>query len=266
MGSFTSSLSFFASVLGESSQLILLVLAFFKKLFRELKCLSAYIIFQVSRDAALLYITYEVPLTTRGARHFYAYSYWTTAFILSFLRLAIIIEICRRVLREYHAVWYFSWRILTIVAIVMLSWTIYAVMRDTHAVQSFILTAQQQLDFTSAALLLIVISIGVYYEIYISPLYRLVLIGSCIYSSVQVVDSELGRHVAIPTNSAFDFIQRFSYICMLVVWTWAVWHWGNTPSRPAEAIPQPVYDDLSPRIHDRLRGLNDQLTKLVHKH
>jgi hypothetical protein len=183
--------------------------------------------------------------------------------VLSFLRLSITLEICTLVLHEYPALKAFAWRILYGLSAVLFSWTTYFAIRNAHHVRVLILTFQQTTDISFALLLLTLMGIGVYYQMRIPQLYRLILIGSCIYSAEQAVGSELGRYTANPGNSVFDFAQRLCCTLMYAIWAWAVWRWGRTPIQPPELVSQSVYDDLSPQIHDRLRDLNDKLADLA---
>jgi hypothetical protein len=114
-----------------------------------------------------------------------------------------------------------------------------------------------------AVLLLTLMGLAVYYHMSIHSLYRRILIGSCIYSAEQVVSSELLRIPVHVTNSVFDFTARFSWLLMIAIWTWAVWRWAGAPIGQPELIPQKMYDDLSPRVHNRLRELNNKLAILA---
>jgi len=233
-------------------------------MFRQVKFLIFYILFTIVRAIALEWYG-ESP--AYGDRSFYPYfySYWAAAFVISFLRLFITLEICEKVLRRYQAVKVFAWRILAGLTVVLFSWTVYFAIRNIHHVKRLILTFQQTTDVSFALLLLTLLSIGAYYRMRIPPLYWSILIGSCIYSAVQVVDSELGRYTADLPHSVFDFAQRLTYNLMLAIWAGAVWRWGTDPTQPPEIISQATYDDLSPQIHDRLRDLNDKLEDLVGK-
>jgi hypothetical protein len=115
-------------------------------------------------------------------------------------------------------------------------------------------------------LLLTLMGIGAYYQMRIPPLYRLILIGSCIYSAEQVVGSGLGRITDYAPYSLYDFMERIGWLLMISVWTWAVWQWAGVSIRSPELLPQAVYDDLSPRVHDRLWDLNDRLAGLMGQH
>jgi len=103
------------------------------------------------------------------------------------------------------------------------------------------------------------VGIGVYYRIRVPPLYKLVLIGSCIYSTDQLVTNRVDRYLSASTNFPLDLVQRFAYVGMLSIWLWAVWRWGKSSTPPPDLVSQATYDELSPQIHDRLRELNDKL-------
>jgi hypothetical protein len=211
-----------------------------------------------------MYSIGPVPQTYKDPGfYFYFYSYWLSGFTLSFLRFYVILEICKLVLRDYAAVKMFSWRVLSAVAVIMFSWTAYFAIRNAHHPGRLVLTFQQTTDLSFAALLLTLMGLGVYYNMSIHSLYRRILIGSCIYSAEQIVSSELLRIPVHVTNSVFDFTARFSWLLMMAIWSWAVWRWAGAPIGQPELIPQTMYDDLAPRVHNRLRELNNKLASLA---
>lgn len=257
-------LDWFCVASGYTLIALLLILVFRYNMFHQLKFFAFYVLFTVVRQIGLEW--YGVPPAIGDPSYYrYLYCYWTAAFVLSFLRLFITLEICEKVLTGYPALKLLAWRILSGLATVLFSWTIYFAIRNIHHIRRLILTFQQTTDISFAILLLTLMGIGVYYRMRIPSLYRMILIGSCIYSAVQVVDSELGRHIVSLPNSVFDFVQRLAYSLMLGIWAWAVWRWGRDSNPPVELISQSTYDDLSPQIHDRLRELNDKLTDLTGK-
>jgi hypothetical protein len=249
------------SVLSISLCLILLVAVFSRRLYRQLLFLTAYVILLTPAVLVWVWLSHSPLLNTRGGFLYY----WTANSILTFLRLFILAEICWRVLHEYRLVWTLAWRALAGVAALLILVTAYFLMHNSHDYQAFILTVQQGLDFTQAVLLLMLLSIGMYYQIKISPLYRLVLVASCIYSAVQLTNSQLGRYTKVPTNSLFDFVQHFTFILMLGIWVWAVWRWADLPEQPAKRIQQATYDQLASLIHARLTLPNENLSKMLRR-
>ncbi len=241
--------------------LVLLGVVFSRKLYRQLVFLTAYVIVLTPAVIAWIWLSRSPLLNTHGGFLYY----WTANSILTFLRLFILAEICWRVLHDYHVVWTLTRRALAGIAAFLLLVTAYFLMQHWNDYQGFILTLQQGLDFTQAVLLLVLMSVGIYYQIRISPLYRLVLVGSCIYSAVQLTNSQLGRYTKVPTDSIFDFVQHFTFILMLGIWIWAVWRWADLPEKPAIRINQSTYDRLSAEIHSRLALPNESLMKMLRR-
>jgi hypothetical protein len=239
----------------------LFVLALRRRLYQSVVCFYAYLIFLTPRELILLWISQANLFTTMPAFYFY----WSTDAVLSSLRLATIIEISRRALRDYPFVWGLAWRFLMGVGGILLFWTISAALHNAHHLKFLITIALQRFELTQAILLLMVLMIGVYYQIQIPPLYRWVLVGICIFSAVQVANYELGRLTAHPTNSVFDYVRRYSFVASQTVWIWALWRWANVSRRPPELISQEVYDEHSETTHNRLRALNDRLASLRHR-
>ena len=243
----------------------LLVIALHRNLFQKMKFLVIYVIVANLETVPFLWIG-QRPLPLTHPRFFlYFYSYWISAFVLSFLRLLIIIEICERILVGYPAIRSFAWRILIGLAMVLFSGTAYYSARNAHHLRTLITMGQQATDTSLAVLLLTLLGIGVYYRIRVPPLYKLVLIGSCIYSTEQLVTNRVDRYLSASTNFPLDLVQRFAYVGMLSIWLWAVWRWGKSSTPPPDLVSQATYDELSPQIHDRLRELNDKLAKLIQR-
>jgi hypothetical protein len=213
----------------------------------------------------LLAYFYGAHPESRHARLAYFYFYWGTAILLSLLRILAITEICKHILKQSPTVWTLTWRVVAFIGFCLVLWTAFGVIHDRLVVQQYINTLEQRLNVLAAFVSLAVMGIGIYYRLHFAPLFRGVLIGSCIYSAVQLVDSEVGRYTNIPSNSVYDFMQRFSFDLMMVIWAWALWKWSGAPPQSQQLIPQAQYDDLSPQVHNQLRELNDRLSSLRKK-
>ena len=238
---------------------VLLFFAFRRNLYQRLFFFTAYVILLVARDAAGLWVIHTSFYNLAAG----LYIYWGSEFILTTLRLLTIAEISKRYLRGYPVVWAFALRLLTAVAVILLSWTAYSASQNVHHFRRFILVGDQRFEFMQAILLLLLFIIGIYYGLQISPLYRLILIGIGIYSSIQVADNQIGILHKMPPNSVFDYIRRGSFTVSLALWTYAVWRWAAVQDAKPKLISQATYDRLSPQLHDRLRELNDKLADLT---
>jgi hypothetical protein len=239
-------------------EVALVIIAWKRKLYRQLTFFFPYIILLPLTEIG----QWWVSVTPWYYSESYSYVYWSAQFVLSLLRLLTIGEIARRSLRGYPAIWAFAWRTLSVVALLLLSWTTYSGFQNSHHFRKFLAIPGERFEFMQAILLLLLLSFGVYYRVQISRLYRWILIGICIYSSIQVADSQILFLNNPPADSIFSYIRRVSFMVPMAIWTYAVWRWGADSTTPPDLISQSQYDELSPQIHDRLRDLNDKLSKL----
>jgi hypothetical protein len=235
-----------------------LFFAYRRKLYRQLLFLPVYVVSATASEVCGWAITYSSWYRSTA----WLYFYWSVQFALSILRLLTIAEISLRTLRAYPAVWTFTSRLLTAAAATLMFWTIHSSIQNRQHFRVFILSGSLRFEFMQAVLLLLFLLLVTYYRVPLSPLYRLVLIGAGVYSSIQVAANQFGIIRGAPPNSVTDYIRRGTYMIPIAVWTYAAWRWGATSQTPPELIAQSTYDDLSPQIHDRLRELNDKLAKL----
>ncbi len=240
-------------------ELALICMAYRRRFYGELSFFSAYLVLVTVQEIAGWRVSYTPWFNSENC----LYVFWSIQFVLSLLRLLSIGEIAGRSLRGYPAVWSFSWRSLSIATALLLSWTTYSAAKNVHHFRRFLAIGGQRFECMQAILLLLLLFLGVYYRVRIPPLYRSILIGMCIYSAIQVANNQFLLLNKLPADSVFGYIRRGSFLFPLIIWTYAFWHWGTTPTTPPELISQEKYDEMSPQIHDRLKELNDKLSGLM---
>lgn len=238
----------------------LLFLSFRRKLYRKLVFFFAYVVLLAVQEPVTWWVSYS-PWYYSNA---WGNTFWSIQFVLSLLRLLTIAEISRRSLRSYPAVWSLSWRVLSAVATLLMTWTAYSALRGPYYIRLFVAIGGRRFETMQAVLLLLLLFLGVYYGVRISQLYRLILIGICIYSAIQIATNQL-LLAKIPADSIFEYIRRGSFLIPMAIWTYAAWRWGAASTAPPDLISQEKYDEMSPQIHDRLRDLNDKLSDLTGK-
>jgi len=242
-------------------ELTLLYVAWRCRLYRHLVFFSAYIVLVTVQEFLGWWVS-KIPWFHSSA---YFYIFWSAQLVLSLIRLLTIAEIAKRSLRGYPAVWTLSWEILSAAGVILLSWATYSAIPYVHHPKKFIAVGGQHFELMQAILLLLVLILGVYYHVRVPALYRLILIGICIYSAVEVANSQLYLLNSKAAESIFGHIRQASYPISLTIWTYAVWRWGAASNTAPELISQGKYDELSPQIHDRLKELNDKLFDLTGK-
>jgi hypothetical protein len=238
----------------------LLVLSIRRKLYQKLVFFFSYVVLLSAQEPVIWWVS-SLPWFYSDA---WRNTYWSIQLCLSILRLLTIAEISRRSLIAYPAVWNFGWRLLSAAAAILLSWTAFSAFHGRHYIRIFIAVGGQRFEMMQAVLLLLLLFLGVYYRVRISQFYRLILIGICIYSAIQIANDPL-LLTKVPADSVWEYIRRGSFLIPMVIWTYAVWRWGGTSTNPPELISQEKYDQLSPQIQDRLQELNDKLSDLTGK-
>jgi hypothetical protein len=247
--------------LGTFIDVLIFVLIIQKRVYRILTVFPIYLYILVPREIATICLSHTRYFYT----HWFSYSFYISDAFLNLLRLLIIVEVGIRTLRQYDTIWHFTWRLLAVFGSAILLFGILEALRHLHPTQVLILTVQQYLSITQDIVLIVVLAVGWYYSVGVTPLFRSIVTGISIYAAAQIFTSELGRYIANPTNSIFDFIQRFSFFTMVLIWIWAIWKWPGTTAPARQTISQSQYEGLSPKVHDRLRELNDRLSGMNRK-
>jgi hypothetical protein len=241
--------------------LSLLALVLRRNLRRRLPFFTFFVISFITRDVATLFVNRAFTYT----RTWY-YIFWTSEFIISAMYLFMIAEIASLFLRDYPSIWRSASRVLAVVGMVLTAWTGYSMMRFFGHPRLFFSVGDQRLTLTIAILILLLMAIGSYYRLKLHPLYRLVLIGIGIYTSVQVVTNQLliQNRLAAATP-LWDFLRRGSFGISELVWIYAVWRWAAAAPavRQSELISQSKYEHLSPQLHNRLQDMIEKLASLA---
>ncbi len=237
----------------------LLVLVLGRSLYRRLPVFTLFVVSYITRDIVALFI-YYTPLVRSLT---WIYFFWTSDLLLTAMYLVVIAEIAKLFLCDYPSIWRFASRLLAIVTLILMSWTVYSAFRFYPHPRLFILVGDQRLVLTITVLILLVMAIGAYYRLKLPPLYRLVLVGIGIYAAVQVVANQIEMQYRLGPNSIWEYMRRGSFTISVAVWIYGVWRFAGPPALRAELISQSKYDYLSPQVHSRLRDVIQKLANLA---
>src|SRR5262249_14956842 len=102
------------------------------------------------------------------------------------------------------------------------------------------------------------------YGIPLLPLHRLILFGLCFYSTIQVANNQLNWLEPARLLPLFDAVRRVSITISASVWLYAAARQFETKAKGLEVNFAADVGELGPRVHDRLRDLNDKLGDLLH--
>lgn len=243
---------------------LFLVLALFfivrHRSYRVIRFFTAYVVVLVVRDAAWFVISNNHAMYVSLWAY---YGFWSTEFLLSWLRAFAIAEICWRTLRRYTAVWPLSATLLGVISASLLLWSAISAANNVHFYQRFVDIGLQRIEFMQTAVILAFMAVLVRYQVPVLPLHRWLLIGLGVYSAIQVFNNELGWLEPQRLLPVFDIVRRVAINVSELIWLYAVAVTvrNSSPTEPDSATGE--WDALAPAVHDRLRELNDRLGEML---
>ncbi len=232
--------------------------AFYRRLFAWLPFFTSYLGLLLVRDLVL----WSVYLGFGYSSAYAFYYFWLSQALLLSARGAAVAELAWRALREYRGIWGFGWRLLSLLALVLLVIAAWDAGGNVHWVPSFILALERGLEFVVAGVLLALLLLGGYYGMPLEPVQRSVALGLCFYSTFQVLNNTLLRQWLRQYFELGNDLRVASTGVALVIWLVALLK-PLTAARPAPVLlSQQVYDQVSPRVNYRLRALNQKLLEM----
>lgn len=247
-------------LLWASGSVLLLVVCVFalrRRLYLRLPLFTAYLFLVLLREPGAWWAYYGgyAPRTA----FFY---YWLTQAVLLAARGAATAEIAWRILRDYRGVWALAWRLLCLVMMVLLVIAAGDSYRNAYWIFAFILTAERGFEVTATVILIALLTLTSYYRIRLEPAQRMVALGLCFYSVVQVLNNSfrlwLPQYFHLPST-----IRVVSFDVALVIWWLAL----RKPLPLAGPLPallrQEVYEEFSPQVNNQLRELNQRLLEIL---
>lgn len=243
--------------LSVAAQVVLCAVLFFSGNFRRLPLFTAYVLSNVCQ-AVVLYLIYGQLGFGSRATVFLA---WASQCIPQLLRVGATVEAIRLILKPYRGIWGLGWRVLAVAFAAVLSfvlidswgdliWAIGLADRGFHLAFGIALVA---------CLLLVH-----YYSVPIHRVYKALLGGFCFYSCTSVLADTIGRTLYLYGNSNFrmgwQLLTMGAFVAVLGVWAVALRTPLPEPGRQAFLMEaERAYWQISPRINERLRQLNERL-------
>ena len=242
------------------TQVVVCALLFFKGNFRRIPLFTSYLISNILQ-AALVFAAYSrLGFLSRSA----GLLAWMSQSVPQLLRVLAMTEMIRLILRPYRGIWGLGWRLLTIAFV---SVFFYALLDSRNDIRWAIGLADRGFHLAFGVALVACLLLIRYYAIPIHSAYKTILAGFCFYSCTMVLANTIGRALLIRGISDFgtgwQLLSVGTFVVVLIVW-------GTVLRTP---LPEPdpevelqaaegTYWELSPRINDRLRLLNNHLYRL----
>ena len=234
--------------------------AFRRRSYIRLPMFTAFITLLLVRTPGLRWVSVPGPGYTSPLAFTY---YWVTLALLLVVHAAAIVEIARCALRDYRGVWALGWRVLSLTAFLAVLYAAVDAHANAHSIAMFILSSERGLELTASVVLMMLLLLCAYYLIRPESVVRLVAVGLCFYSAVQVLNNTL-LHAwptrYFPWGSA---IRQGSFVVSLLIWIHALRKPLAVRTPGPELLPQQVYDRVAPQVNYRLRALNDRLREVL---
>ena len=241
-------------------EMLLCVLAFRRRLYRQLPVFSAYIAALLLRGLVLYWIYHEIGYASRPA----LYTFWITQAVLLACRGAVIGEIAWTASRPYYG---FRVVITWLVAGIFLSFLILASWLAIEApsqLPAFVLRLERNLELTAAVVLFILLSLAFHYQVMLSSAQRLIASGLFLYSVAQVVNNAISDEWLRPYFRWWSIVRLTSFHVALVIWLIAL-------TKPFGQPPVPKPGDIGPlrefmrEGNQIMHGLSARLGRLKRK-
>jgi len=240
-------------------QVAVVVMLLFNGNFRRIPIFTAYIMSNVCQAVAL-YLTYrEFGLRS----HTSVTIAWVSESATLLLRVFATSELVRLILRPYRGIWALGWRVLAIAFGAVFT---FALVDSWHNLLWAIVLLDRGFHLAFAVALTACLLLVHYYLIPIHPVYRSLLAGFCFYSCMVVLANTIGGQIYARGNHNVQIVWQMAtmgaFVVVLAVWAAALRRplpEPISPDRPEEA--ERAYWAMSPQINERLRLLNEQLSR-----
>jgi len=226
-------------------ELLVCLLAFHRRLYRQLPVFTAYITAVFLRGLVMYWVYHEIGYASRAA----LYTFWITQAMLLACRGAVIGEIAWTACRPYRG---FRVVITWFVAAIFLALLILASWLAIDApaqLPAFVLRLERNLELTAAVVLFLLLSLAFYYQVMLSSVQKLIAVGLFLYSLAQVVNNAISDEWLQPYFRWWGIVRLTSFHLALAIWLMAL-------VKPLAQEPVPEPGDVRP-IREFMRQGNE---------
>lgn len=186
---------------------------------------------------------------------------WGSQAVVVCVRWLAVAEITRKVLASYSGIWKMTSRILFVLGLIILTYSIAAASNRWELV---VLNADRAVELCIGSFIVCMFLFARYYRLAMANLERRLAIGFCLYSCSQAINVSIFQSWRSSMGVWWDFFGIFSYLASLVVWISAV----REPAEARQEVAQPAlsperYGEVSQQLNSRLDLLNNRLNHLL---
>lgn len=224
----------------------LCVLAVQRRSYRRLPIFTAYACLLFVRTLFLWYVYSHSGFTSKVA----AYFSWITGYLLIAARAAVCVELSRAMLVAYRGLWLLARMALIAIGVAIIAYA------AVDAFKKAALALENSFELGMAAILLFCLLTSVRYRIAADPAPRLIAVGLCFYSLIQVLNNGfvafwLGRYFSWWANVRALSFQVALVLCLVALRK----PWLEMAPSPT-LLPQTTYENLADPATRGLRQLD----------
>jgi hypothetical protein len=171
--------------LGTGLKVLLCALVFYRQLYRRLPFFSLYAALLVAEVTTVWWVYREWGYNSLSAW----YTYWSASAVVLVARALVVAELCWTSLRIYPAIWSLVRKLLSLIAVVVLTQAAITAFNNSSPISVFVLTTERGLEVAFAVILVALLGFGVRYKVPLGRVERNIVIGLGIYSGFQVINN-----------------------------------------------------------------------------
>jgi hypothetical protein len=193
---------------------VVCVVAFRRRLYREMTVFSAYVTMLVVREVFLYWAYHVFGYSSRLV----FYAFWLTQALLLLLRAGSIAEIIWKASRGYPGFRIIMGWPIALVSVVLTGRASWVVGHDVMTLPSLILGLEHHVEFAAAVVVFVSFVLWFRYDVPLRPHEKLIAVGLFVYSLVQEVNDAIAQHWVGPYFQWRDRIRIVSFMVALILW------------------------------------------------
>jgi hypothetical protein len=241
--------------LGTALKLLLCFFAFYRRLYRRLPWLTFYLALLPAEVAVVWWAYREWGYTSSPAW----YAYWSALGIVLIARALVIAELCLKSLASYPGLWSVMRKLLVLAGSILLLWAGVAAARNAYWISAFVLTTEQDLEFSGAVILTLLVAISVCYRVWLGSVERNIAFGLALYSIFQAMNHTFLSRQLMPYFPWWDSVRVASFDAAMVFWLLPLLKPLKDQEPQTPLLSETVAADL---LHQSLAEMRDATEKL----
>ena len=238
-----------------AASVALLAVLLARKNYRAYPAFTFYISLNLVLGILMFVIYSRLGFTSRVSWYFA----WGLQGVAIGARALAVTEVCKHILSRYPGIWALGKRILLGCAGLVV---LYSGVAARHRWEVAVPSADRGLELSIAAVIVVLFLFTRYYEVQAESTDRSLAIGFFLYSCFSGVNDTFLERYLHNYAGLWNLLATLAFLASLLLWSWALRNARTVTVGEQSLLPVGVYQSFTPQINLRLRGLNEQLSKI----